>query len=72
VVIADPLFGAQYPSAGAMISDGSRETGLAQAYAFGLFNLAWAGGQVIGAAGRAGLAQATSDAGPYAPLAAPR
>jgi hypothetical protein len=55
-----------------MISDGSRETGLAQAYAFGLFNLAWAGGQVIGAAGRAGLAQATSDAGPYAPLAAPR
>jgi MFS family permease len=69
VVVADSLFGASYAPAGAMISDGAEATGLGQAYAFGLFNLAWAGGQVIGAAGSAGLAQATSDALPYLLLA---
>jgi MFS family permease len=70
IVVADPIFGIQYPPAGAMISDGAEATGLAQTYAFGLFNLAWAGGQFIGSAGSAGLAQATSDAVPYALLAA--
>lgn len=70
VVVADPLFGVQYPPAGAMISDGAEEVGLGQTYAFALFNLAWAIGQVIGGAGSAGLAQATSDAVPYALLAA--
>jgi MFS family permease len=70
VVVADPLFGMQYPPAGAMIADGADDTGLGQTYAFGLFNLAWAGGQVIGGAGSAGLAQATSDAVPYSLLAA--
>jgi MFS family permease len=69
VVVADPVFGVQYPPAGALISDGAEAAGLGQTYAFGLFNLAWAGGQVIGAAGSAGLAQATSDALPYALLA---
>ncbi len=70
VVVADPLFGVQYPPAGAMISDGAEGVGLGQTYAFGLFNLAWAAGQVVGAAGSAGLAQATSDAWPYSLLAA--
>jgi MFS family permease len=70
VVVADPLFGIQYPPAGAMISDGAEDSGLGQTYAFGLFNLAWATGQVVGGAGSAGLAQATSDAVPYALLAA--
>ena len=70
VVVADPLFGIQYPPAGAMIADGAEGTGLGQTYAFGLFNLAWAVGQVVGGAGSAGLAQATSDAVPYALLAA--
>jgi MFS family permease len=70
VVIADPLFGLQYPPAGAMISDGADASGLGQTYAFGLFNLAWAGGQVIGSAGSAGIAQASSDAVPYSLLAA--
>jgi MFS family permease len=69
VVVADPLFGIQYPPAGAMISDGADAAGLGQTYAFGLFNLAWAGGQVIGSAGSAGLAQTTSDAVPYSLLA---
>jgi MFS family permease len=70
VVVADPLFGIQYPPAGAMISDGAEGSGLGQTYAFGLFNLAWAVGQVVGGAGSAGIAQATSDAVPYALLAA--
>jgi len=69
VVVADPLFGVAYPPAGAMISDGAESAGLGQTYAFGLFNLAWAIGQVIGGAGSAGLAQLTSDAVPYALLA---
>jgi MFS family permease len=69
VVCADPCFGAAYPAAGAMISDGAERAGLDQGYAFGLFNLAWASGQVVGDAGSAGLAQATADAVPYALLA---
>jgi MFS family permease len=70
VVVADGLFGVSYPPAGAMISGGAEQVGLGQAYGFGLFNLAWAGGQVVGGAGSAGLAQATADAVPYALLAA--
>src|SRR5437763_5568433 len=70
VVVAAPLFGFAYPPAGALISDGAERIGLGQTYAFGLFNLAWAGGQVTGGAGSAGLAQATSDAVPYSLLAA--
>jgi MFS family permease len=69
VVVADSLFGVSYPPAGAMISHGSEETGLGLGYAFGLFNLAWAGGQVLGGAGSAGVAQATSDVVPYSLLA---
>lgn len=69
VVVADGLFGVSYPPAGAMISDGAERLGLGQAYGFALFNLAWAGGQVVGDAGSAGLAQATVDAVPYTLLA---
>ena len=68
--MADPLFGVAYPPAGAMISGGAEGIGLGQTYAFALFNLAWAGGQVVGSAGSASLAQATSDIVPYALLAA--
>jgi MFS family permease len=70
VLVADPLFGVAYPPAGALISDGAEEIGLDQGYAFGLFNLAWAVGQVIGGAGSAGMAQLSSDAVPYGLLAA--
>jgi MFS family permease len=69
IVLADGSFGASYPSAGAMISAGAEQVGLGLAYGFGLFNLAWAGGQVIGGAGGAGLAQASTDTVPYAVLA---
>jgi MFS family permease len=69
IVVSDPFFGLSYPPAGAMISHGADTAGLDQGYAFALFNIAWAGGQVIGDAGSAGLAQATSDAVPYVLLA---
>jgi MFS family permease len=69
VVVADGLFGLPYSPAGAMISEGAERVGLGQTYGFGLFNIAWAGGQVIGSAGSAGLAQATADAVPYSLLA---
>lgn len=69
IVVADPFFGLAYPPAGAMISHGAEHVGLDQGYAFALFNIAWAAGQVVGEAGSAGLAQATSDAVPYALLA---
>jgi predicted MFS family arabinose efflux permease len=70
IVVADPFFGLPYPPAGAMISHGAEHVGLDQGYAFALFNLAWASGQVVGEAGSAGLAQATSDAVPYVLLSA--
>jgi MFS family permease len=70
IVVADPSFGISYPPAGALISHGAEGVGLDQGYAFALFNLAWAGGQVVGNAGSAGLAQATADAVPYALLSA--
>jgi hypothetical protein len=70
VVAADPAFGTYYAPAGGMISAGAERLGLDQGYAFGLFNFAWGVGQVVGDAGSAGLAEATSDAVPYAVLAA--
>jgi MFS family permease len=65
IVLADAGFGAPYPAAGALISGGAERRGVGQAYAFGLFNLTWAIGQVLGGAGSARLAQATSDRVPY-------
>lgn len=69
VVAADSAFSSSYSPAGTMISAGADARGVGQVYAFALFNLAWASGQVIGAAGGAGLAQATSDVVPYSLLA---
>ena len=69
IVAADPAFGTYYAPAGGMISSGAERAGLDQGYAFGLFNLAWGIGQVVGDAGSAGLADATSDTVPYAVLA---
>ena len=52
----------------ALVSDVAEEAGLDQALAIGLGNLAWAGGHVAGGAAGGGLADATSDAVPYALL----
>lgn len=49
----------------AVASDAAEGSGLRQGVAFGLVNLAWAGGQTVGSAGSGGLAGATSDAIPF-------
>jgi MFS family permease len=54
----------------ALLSDSAEAAGIDQAFAFALVNLAWAGGQVVGGSGGAALADAHSDAIPYAICAA--
>jgi predicted MFS family arabinose efflux permease len=70
VVICTPVVGLLWAPANAMIADGAETQGMDQGFAFALSNLAWAGGQTIGAAGSARLAQSASDALPYLGLAA--
>lgn len=53
----------------ALLSDAAEETGLDQALAFSISNLAWAGGHVLGAGVGATLADVTSDTVPYGLLA---
>jgi hypothetical protein len=53
-----------------MTSDAADGMGLDYAFGFALINLAWAPGQVAGAAGGGALAQLTSDTVPYLTLAA--
>lgn len=69
VVAAAATAGMLLTPASALLSDGADRSGLAQGLAFGLFNLAWAGGQVAGSAGGARVADATADATPYLALA---
>jgi MFS family permease len=69
VVGAGAAAGMMWAPAMALLSDGAEAVGLPQGVAFGLVNLAWAGGQVSGSAGGARLADATSDVVPYAVLA---
>jgi MFS family permease len=54
----------------ALLSDGAVARGLDLGFAAALVNLAWAGGQVIGGTGGAGIAEATSDSVPYLLVAA--
>ena len=54
----------------ALLSDASEAAGVEQGLAFGLANLAWAGGILVGGAGGAALADATSDALAYGLLGA--
>ena len=53
----------------AMLSEASEDAGVDQGLAFGLANLAWAGGHVIGSAAGASVADAFGDAVPYAIMA---
>lgn len=62
--------GCFWAPAAALLSDASEASGLDQGFAFGLMNLAWAGGHVVGGAAGGALADATSDAVPYGLLAA--
>lgn len=61
--------GAFWAPAMAMLSEASEDAGVDQGLAFGLANLAWAGGHVIGAAAGASVADAFGDAVPYAIMA---
>jgi MFS family permease len=65
VVAGAAVAGMILTPASALLADGAEAAGLAQGVVFGLFNLAWAIGQVLGSAGGARLADATSDAVPY-------
>ena len=70
VVGALALGGVMWAPAMSLISDGSARAGVPQGLAFGIVNLAWAGGQVAGSVGGSATAQATSDAAAYGLLAA--
>jgi MFS family permease len=69
-IAAVTTLGLLWAPGGALLSDASEASGLDQGFAFGLMNLAWAGGQVVGGAAGGGLADLTSDAVPYGILAA--
>jgi MFS family permease len=70
LIVGMPGFGTLFAPATALVSLGAGRLELNQGLAFGLGNLAWAGGQAIGAAGSGALAQVTSDLVPFALLAA--
>jgi MFS family permease len=65
-----PAFGTLFTPAAALLSEGAHRLELNQGLAFGLANLAWAGGQAFAAAVSGVVAQATSDLIPYVLLAA--
>lgn len=69
LIVGLPAYGTLYAPASALLSEGAHRLKLNQGLAFGLGNLAWAGGQAIAAAAGGALAQATSDLVPYALLA---
>ena len=69
-VLSGPAVGALLAPAGAMLSDAASTLGIGQVVAVALSNVAWSTGEMLGAAGAGGLAQASSDAAPYAVLCA--
>ena len=69
VVFAAGLLGVLWVPAGLLLTAGAELIDLDDAYAYAFFNLAWAGGFTVGAAGGGALAQGTTDAVPYLLLA---
>ncbi|MGO8883130.1 MAG: MFS transporter, partial [Streptosporangiaceae bacterium] len=69
LVVGMPAYGTLFAPATALLSEGAHRLELNQGLAFGLGNLAWAGGQAFAAAGSGALAQATADIVPYCLLA---
>jgi len=65
LVVALPSIGCLFVPASALLSERADRSGLDQGLAFGLSNLAWAGGQAVSATAGGALAQATADAVPY-------
>jgi MFS family permease len=70
IVVAIMAIGTFWAPAMAMLSDAAETTGLDQGFSFALTNLAWAGGQLLGGAVGARVAQTAGDAVPYAGVAA--
>jgi MFS family permease len=69
IVLVCPSYGSLWVPGMALISDGAESVGLDQSFAFAIFNMAWAGAQIAGAAGGAALAQATTDGVVYGIIA---
>jgi MFS family permease len=65
VVLAAVALGSFWAPAMAMLADAAEAGGLSQGYAMALINLAWAAGQIVGAAGGGALAKVTGDAVPF-------
>jgi MFS family permease len=70
VVIVCGLLGVLWVPAGLLLTSSADRIGLDSAYAYAFFNLSWASGFTIGAAGGGAVAQATSDVVPYLLIAA--
>jgi MFS family permease len=70
LIVGMPGYGTLFAPSSAMLSEAAQRLDLDQGLAFGLSNLAWAGGQTFGAAAGGALAQATSDVVPFSLLAA--
>jgi MFS family permease len=68
LILGMPAFGALFAPASAMLSAGAHRLALNQGIAFGMANLAWAGGQALSAAAGGALAQLTADFVPFALL----
>jgi MFS family permease len=66
LVVTTAALGIFWAPAMALLSDAAEDVGAHQGLAFGLVNLAWAAGMVLGAAGGGAIAKATTDATPYA------
>lgn len=70
ILLEAVALGSFWAPAMAMLSDAADAHGMSQAYALALINLAWAGGQIAGAAGGGALAKASNDGVPFALAAA--
>src|SRR5262249_38670914 len=69
LTVGTPGYGVLFAPAMALLSGGAHRLELNQGLAFGFGNLAWASGQAIAASASGAIAQATTDAVPYALLA---
>jgi predicted MFS family arabinose efflux permease len=69
VVFVAGLIGVLWVPAGLLLTAGAEQIGLDSAFAYAFFNLGWAAGFTVGAAGGGAIAQASADAVPYLLLA---
>jgi MFS family permease len=65
LIVALPAIGCLFVPSSALLSERAEHSGLNQGMAFGLSNLAWAGGQAVSAVAGGAVAQATADVVPY-------